>query len=240
MPQTLFEALKQRYALYKFKRTPVAGALRLHTQTYFKDTLLRSMSWEAKEKHIGDFMRRVGAMFLTTNPFLAYREELASAAYAYADLQVLCLKPEEKTDVLDSPYISGELYRHLRALKDHHDEIARILWQHPEITDEELIATLNAETVLCLYHLNGLNIIRGEIEHRVLDDPKDWFKPLVKSTLIFAENHHRNQLGLPSLCDEIGIRALEHATLMDFVRNGHQQPLFEWERHYNLVHAEAS
>jgi hypothetical protein len=174
------------------------------------------------------------------NPFLTYRGELAEAAFSYADLQVLCLLSEEKDDVTDSQYISGELHNHIRSCKDHHNEVAKIMWQCPDLTDDELIAALNIASVLHLYHLNGLNIARGLFEPYNLHDPKDWFKPLVKSTLIFAEQNHRQKLGLPSLCGEFGIEALEHMTFTNFVRDGDHQPLFEWERHYNRVHAESS
>jgi hypothetical protein len=177
------------------------------------------------------------------NPFLAFREELAGSTYAYAELQVLCLKPDERSDIHNSPYISGDLYPYIRRCKDHHEWIARVLWENPDISDEDLIAMLNAQCVLFLYHMNGLNIIRGLFERRTLDDPKDWFKPFVRSMLIFAENTHRGKLRLPSRCGEDfdgSIRSLQHATFMDFVRTGAEQPLFAWERHYNLVHSGVS
>jgi hypothetical protein len=237
---SMFEAVKQRYALFKFKRTPIAQALRAHTHTYFNDTLLKSLPPQIKKQRIAEFTQRLARITASPNPFLTYRGELAEAAFSFADLQVLCLLPEEKNDVTDSPFISGELHKHIRRCKEYQDDVAKILWQFPEFTDDELITALNMATVLHLYHLNGLNIARGLFEPRNLDDPKDWFKPLVKSTLIFAEQNHRSKLGLPSLCDEFGIAALEHMTFSNFVRDGHSQPLFEWERHYKRVHAEAS
>lgn len=236
----MFQALKERYALWKFKRTPIAQALRAHTQMYFHDTILKSLTEEAKKQRIAEFTRRVGRILSSPNPFLSYRNELVETAFSYADLQVLCLLPEEKNDVTNSPYISGELHKHLRFCKEYQDDVARIMWQFPGFTDEEIIVALNMATVLHLYHLNGLNIVRGFFERHNLDDPKDWFKPFVKSMLIFAEQSHRQKLGLASLCGEFGIEALEHMTFSNFVRDGHQQPLFEWERHYNRVHAEVS
>ena len=59
--------------------------------------------------------------------------------------------------------------------------------------------------------------------------------------LIAHENLHREKLNLPSMLGEGGaIRALEHATFLNFVVDGAEQPLFAWERHYNLVHSEVS
>jgi hypothetical protein len=237
---TMFQALKEWYALSKFKRTPIAQALRAHTQFYFDDTILQSLAPEAKQQRIAELTHRLGTILSSPNPFLAYRSELVEAAFGYADLQVLCLLPHEKNDVTDSPYISGELHKHIRACKEHNDDVARIMWELPELANEELITALNVAAVIRLYHLNGLNIARGLFEPDNLDDPKDWFKPLVKSVLIFAEQNHRLKLELPSLCDKFGIEALEHMTFTNFVRDGHNQPLFEWERHYKKVHAEVS
>src|SRR6266478_3782489 len=97
---------------------------------------------------------------------------------------------EERADIFSSPYISGDLHRHIRSCGTYNREIDRMIWQYPQATDEELHATLNAEAALCLYHLNGLNIIRGEFEQRDLDDARDWYKPFIKSALIFAEDCH--------------------------------------------------
>jgi hypothetical protein len=156
---------------------------------------------------------------------------------------VLCLKSAEKSDVHDSSYISGELYPYIRRCKDHHEWIARVLWEQPDISDEDLVATLNAQCVLLLYHMNGFDILRGLFERRTLGDPRDWFKPFVRSMLIWAENTHRGNLQLPSMFGgdfDGSIRSLQHATFMDFVRTGAEQPLFAWERHYNLLHSDVS
>jgi hypothetical protein len=167
----MFQALKEWYALLKFKRTPIAQALRAHTHYYFDDTILQSLAPEDKLQRITELTHRLGKILTSPDPFLAYRSELAEAAYAYADLQVLCLLPHEKNDVKDSPYISGELHNHIRACKAHNDDVARIMWELPKLTDEELITVLNMATVVRLYHLNGLNIVRGLFEPHNLNDP---------------------------------------------------------------------
>ena len=56
--------------------------------------------------------------------------------YAYANLQVLCLVPEEKSDLhfSDSPYISGELNRHILRCAQHQTQLKELLWKEPDIT----------------------------------------------------------------------------------------------------------
>jgi hypothetical protein len=240
----VFAVIKNQWQQYKFRQTVEAQALRAHTQTYFSETILHSLSRNAKNGHIQQFLQNVSAIMTSQNPFLAFREQLGASVTGYAELQVLCLKPHEKADVHDSPYISGELYPYIRQCKDHVEWIDRLLWEQPTINDDDLIATLNARCVLILYHSNGPNILRGLFEHRSLDDPKDWFKPFVRSMLISAENTHRQNLKLPSMLGgeelQASIRALKHATFLNGVVDGAEQPLFAWERHYNLVHSEVS
>jgi hypothetical protein len=239
----VFDAIKRRWQEHKFRQTVEAQALRAHTRRYFNETMLRSLSKQEKNRHIHEFLQNLGRILTSQNQFLSFREQLGSSVAGYAELQVLCLKPEEKSDVHDSPYLSGELYPYIRQCKDHVEWVGRLLWERPTINDDDLIATLNARCVLILYHANGLNILRGLFEHRSLDDPKDWFKPFVRSMLIAAENTHREKLNLPSMLGEgfeAMIRALQHATFLNFVVDGAEQPLFASERHYNLVHSEVS
>ena len=92
------------------------------------------------------------------NPFLSFRDQLGSSVSGYAEFQVLCLKPAEKSDVYDSPYLSGELYPYIRHCKDHVEWIDRLLWEAPTINDDELVAALNVRSLVILYQANGLNI----------------------------------------------------------------------------------
>jgi hypothetical protein len=219
----IVKQVREWHAVRKWGRTTIGRALQIHTHN---ETILRTLSADAKKRHALVFFARVFALPQAPNPFLAYRHELSLAAWAYADIQVLCLTPAECTDIFASSYISGELYRHIRSCANHNKEIERVIWQYPEATDEEVHATLNAEAVLCLYHLNGLNIVRGEFEPRDLEDPKDWFNPFIKSAMIFVEDCHRGNLHLPRLCPN-DLLPLQHSTFMNIVENGHQQPLFE-------------
>jgi hypothetical protein len=239
----MFSGIAQRVrdwnAVRKFNQSVIGMALQSHTHTFFNETMLRTLSKKAKQDHVLRFMDRVGEITKAENPFLAYRKELAQAAYAYADFQVLVLLPNEKVGLFDSRYISAELSLFIRASAKTDKHIEKIIWQHPDATDDELYWTLNAEAVLCLYHLNVLNMVRSEFERRELNDPKDWFKPLVKSCLIFCESYRRNDLGLPTLCPD-DVFPLQHGTFVSIVEKGYQQPLFEWERQYGLVHADVS
>jgi hypothetical protein len=66
-------------------------------------------------------------------------------------------------------------------------------------------------------------------------DKKDWFRPFVRSMLIWHEHLIREKLGLPDLMPDF-ILPLQHSTFFNIVHNGHQHPLYEFERHYGISH----
>lgn len=112
----LLEKFNQRRAVAKFKRSPVGQALRQQTEDYFvTKSVMRHFSPDAKQDVINQFGASIAEIVLSDNPFLKLREELAGVAYAYANLQVLCLLPEEKPALhfADCPYISAELNQHI-------------------------------------------------------------------------------------------------------------------------------
>jgi hypothetical protein len=235
----ILERWRQNRALRKFSQSVLGDALRIHTQKYLNETVLRGLSSELKQKIAEQFSIRLFAIARAPNPFLTFREELCNAAIAYADLQVLSLTPQEKAETFSAVrYISGELSRYIRQAADFNKEVARIIWEHPECTDDELIVFANVRCAVFLYHLNGWNLVRvaTKIDPAHSAD-KDWFSPFVTSMLISSEHGARQKLGLPSLFTD-GVAPLRHASFMVDVAKGQTNPLFEWERSYRRKHRE--
>lgn len=226
------ERRRQNRALRKFSQSELGNALRIHTQQHLNKTILRGVSPELKQNMVERFSNDLIAIGKAPNPFLAFREQLCNAAIAYANVQVLSLTPEEKSETYgDVRYISGELSRHIRRCADFNDEIARIVWEHPQCTDNELIVFTNVSCAVFLYYLNGWNLVRvaTKLDTTAPRDDKDWFRPFIKSMLIYSEHTARQKLGLRSLCaDEIA--PLRHSSFMVGVASGQTNPLFEWER----------
>jgi hypothetical protein len=182
-----------------------------------------------KQNIVQQFSNRLIAIDRAPNPFLTFREELCNAAIAYADLQVLCLTPQEKAETLGGVrYISGELSRYIRQTADFNKDVARIIWEHPQCTDDELIVFANCYCAVFLYYLNGWNLVRvaTKIDPAYSAD-KDWFRPFLTSMLISSEHNARQKLGLPSLFTD-GVAPLRHASFMGGVTKGQTNPLFEW------------
>ena len=203
--------------------------------------MIRGVSSELKQKIVEQFSSQLIAVDRAPNPFLTFREELCNAAIAYADLQVLSLTAQEKAETFsDVRYISGELSCYIRQAADFNEEVARIIGEHPECTDDELIVFANYYCAVFLYYLNGWNLVRVATKIDPADSAhKDWFRPFVTSMLILSEYKARKKLGLPQLYSD-GLTPIRHGTFLSIVANGTANPLFEWERTCKRKHREES
>jgi len=82
------------------------------------------------------------------------------------------------------------------------------------------------KALLGLFYTNGFNLMRAVY----YDVPvgRDWFRPLILSSLICAEDNFRSKIGLPSLLADSN-EAFYHATFAHLVARGEHNPLFAWE-----------
>ena len=228
----MLDYIKQRRASWKWKRSPLGGALHLHTQKYFfGQTALADFNQESKERLIMEFYRRIAEIASAPNPLMACREALAEYVLVFAQLQVLCLTESEKAAHFfrDNPYISGQLWRHIREASDHSDELARFKWETPDLSDDELVGSANVRCALFLYYANGLNMVRMDMGDST--EVKDWFRPFVEACLVNEEHLMREKLSLPPLIPGF-LGSLQYAVFLDIVIGGEPQPFFAWTRDF--------
>jgi len=233
MLSEFFYKRREKKALKKFFETSLGKSLVTHTSTYFNDfPRLSSLSQEGKDRIITDLYQKIFDISQASNPLLALREALAEYVISHASYQVMCLTEADLEDgkFLDSPYISGQIYKHISNLADCNEELGKIKWEYPEVTDEELISYCNTRSLIMNYCVNGLNLVRFEFND--FSKNKDWFKPFVKSMLICEEAQLRESIKMPSLLpDEFD--ALKHSSFMNAVINGCENPLYEWEKQWD-------
>jgi hypothetical protein len=209
--------------------------LRKHTDQYLNGTMLRSLSKKGKRGIAEAFHARCWAIDKEPDPFMAFREQIAEAGLAWANLDVLTRKPNELEGMFVSPYISGELHTRIRDAAKHDDWIASVCARPEAKTDDEAVyAAVQGQTVINLYWLNGFNLLRAKYEPWSVEHKPNWFRPFCQSMLLWAEYFHRDKLGMPLLCSDLF--ALEHSTFANFVRSGERQPLAAWEAHYKRTH----
>jgi hypothetical protein len=159
----LIDRFAQRRAMSKFNRSAIGQALRQHTEEYFVTrSVLRNFSADAKQDVINQFGTAIAEIVLADDPFLTLRKKLGALVHEYADLQVLCLLPEERSDLhfAESPYISGELNKHIFSCAQHNAELKELLWREPDRTPQSLTVYSNVRCARSLYFLNGYDILR--------------------------------------------------------------------------------
>ena len=232
-----FENRREKRIAREFVNSPIGQTLTKHSENFITRSVLRHVTEDYKQHLINEFIAEVITVSANSNPFLASRQKLCDYAIYYANLQVLCLKPEEKTDLFygQSRFISGELHKHLRDLAKYNKDLEERLWEFPGKTDEQLITFLNLRCAGILYFLNGWELLRKEFEQVTTVPEKDWFRPFLISMMIFSENTYRQNIGLPLLSTD-PLFALRHSSFMNIVRSGGKNPLYEWESHFKLVH----
>lgn len=235
MLDKLIAGFRQRKALRDWRASDLGHALEAHTREYFAGSYvrLRSLKDEAKNRIVEDFYAKVFALPNSENPFLALRELIANHVLAYSELSILAMTPEDKASqpYLDSPYISGELYKHIRRTSDFNEELKKLKWEYgdAEVTDEELVSYCNSRSLVLLYYANGFNLVRYLTNDH--DKPKDWYRPFLKSSMIYYEDHYREKADLPRLLPG-AVDGLMHMTFANFVAKGFENPYYEWEKHY--------
>ncbi len=79
------------------------------------------------------------------------------------------------------------------------------------------------------YVLNGINLLRYDLDDFAGGTERDWLRPFVKSMLIWHEDTYRSKIALPTLFEDKIIRALPHSNFFNLVHDGVRNPLFEWE-----------
>lgn len=226
----LFDAAKSYLVARKFKRSALGQALAEHTKNYFySGKVLSWMDQPAKDRIIQDFYGKLVTIGQSQQPIMDLRNALVEYTLTFAQLSVLSLTEEEKAEQFyaASPYISGELHRHIEKAAPHNEELARLIWQKGELSGGELVSYANSRSALMAYYVNGLNMARIDMGDR--DSAKDWFRPFVEAMLVWEEDGMREKLGIPRLVPG-PLHALPYSTFLNSVVNGEANPFFTWTR----------
>jgi hypothetical protein len=247
-PMGIFSGFKRAREQVK-TATLTADILGPHVREYFSLPRLAGYSEEWKNKHKADFDARTLAIMQAENPFLALRKEIGDWALWYADYQVLAMTAEHKADSFYSkcPHVSDELQYHLDTCIEHHDQLREYWWNLKDSPMREGVSLQeavfhNATTyaLLGLFYANGFNLMRAV--YNDVSVGRDWFRPLILSSLIYAEENYRSKIGLPSLLVDSDT-ALHHVSFVHLVARGERNPLFVWEdtlRRPHPYHAKAA
>ena len=205
-------------------------------------TILGSHSEEFQSDLKQEMHATVSDILRAENSLLKCREKLAAYVVEYADWMVLGLKREEKPDLKKQlgamSYVSGELHRHIRYCSQYNSDLARVIQQNKDATDDMLVSWANARSCASLYVMNCINVVRADVGDFPSGHQRDWFQPFVQSMLIWKEDEYRNKIGLPTILPD-GLAAC-HSTFLTCVLEGVRDPLSYWETAYGLKHGDVS
>jgi hypothetical protein len=210
-------------------------------------SILRSHSEEFQRNLKQEMHGSVSEILRAENSLLKCREKLAAYVVGYADWIVLGLKPEEKPDLQKKPgfkmsYVSGELHHYIRYCAQYNSDLARVIHENKDVTDDDLVGWANARSMAFLYLSMCINVVRVDVNDCKIDVPPghkaDWFEPFKQSMLIWKEDEYRNKIGLPTLLPD-GLAAC-HSTFLTGVLEGVRDPLSHWETAHGLKHSDVS
>ncbi len=219
----------------EFAKSDLGIALTQHNTEYFYGDIqsLSQLNESTKKEMINGMVVSLQSIYAAENPFLKMREVLTECIISSAELTVLSLKEEHKSQMwyADDPRISGELHQHIRQLWEHNDQLKEMNWTFGnKSTDEELIAYCNVQGAVCVYLTNAMNYVRT-IGFDDIVKSKDWLRPFELSMMIWSEDQFRSKIGLPSLLGD-SMDGFKHSTFMNLVVNGHKNPYYEWENEW--------
>jgi hypothetical protein len=166
---------------------------------------------------------------------LECRKLLVGGALWYSDYQVIMIQPypePDRTGFRGFEGISGELWGHRLAIARRYDAIRNLLVESSleptESNAGDAIVILGARSNYYLNMANSLRVCLADYNH---DLDQDWFRPMLFSLAVHAENKIRKMIGLPTTLDE-DIAAMSHATMADVILSGTEYPDRFWREHY--------
>jgi hypothetical protein len=224
--------IKKQRKLHSWRNSALGRAISEHTRNCAKTW--NHFKKEDKEQLAYEFNTRIFDVLSSSQPIIRCRQELVANVIAYTNLQVLCLTVQDKdnSDIFNNmKRISSDLHDHIYKCTLCNDELNKYIEENG-YNESALFGFVNNRCAIYRYHAFGFDIIRKSIEPAT---DRDWFFPLVQSSMIISESNYRKYLGLPAIVTAIDSDC--HSKFIDMALNGEQDPLLTWERRYGKSHS---
>jgi hypothetical protein len=229
----LLDNVKKHRKLNSWRSSALGRAMNEHIRSY--DKAWKHLKKEDREQITSQFNEKLLSVLESSNSQAECRQKLVTNIIAYTDLQVLCLKEEDKENnyiFKEMKRISTELHSHIYRCSLRNDELNKFVEQNG-YDEAELMNFTKDRCVIRGYYAHGFNILRRNIEPA---SEKDWFIPLMQSSMIISESNYRKFLGLPAIVTAID--SSFHSNFIEMALKGEQEPLLTWERRYAKSHNE--
>jgi hypothetical protein len=163
------------------------------------------------------------------------RKLLVGWALLDSDYQVMMIPPSPEPDwtgLRGLQGISGTLWNYRMELARTYgpirDAIHAASIEVSKTTVDDVILILATQASYLVNMANTARVAIGDYHH---DLDMDWFRPMMYSFCVSAENSLRKLIGLPTSPDE-DMAALMHSTMIESVLNGSRFPDVAWREHY--------
>jgi hypothetical protein len=228
----VFKAIKERLAIRRWQKSTLGDALQRHGHEYFwaEGAVFADFGEQDKLENCARLHGEAMTIMNSSDPFLAARERLADYVLTFAPLMAAGMPEEGKEErgYADTPYISGKLRPHISKIAEHIDELGRLRFDDPDISDEELANYCTTRATVLLFMCNGLNLVSIYLEDRV-HSQSEWYKAFVQAALVSAEDAIRRDIGLDPLLPS-SVDGLVYSSFMNYVVNGEPDPFYAWTK----------
>ena len=220
----------------RIKNSPELHALHERSESLISDLLAKGIEEEIARIWAKQTFEELVPILSARDKRMECRKQLVGGALWYSDYHVIMIPPSPEPDPTgfrDLKGISGELWDHRLEIARRHDAIRSLLVETSlELTEKnagDAIVVLGAKSN---YYLNMANTLRVCLDDYDHDLDRDWYRPMLFSLAVQAENKIRKMIGLPTTLDE-DIAAMSHATMADVILSGAKFPDRFWREHYH-------
>lgn len=220
---------KAKKTIRSWRKSPLRRSLEVHAEEYSSGyAMLANGSAGGKQKMLEDVCAEVLSILGAKSPLLAFRKEFASHVWRLANVMVLCLTEEEKSEswCSDCPYISGSLWRDIEKLTQASPILEAWAQRRPGAPQKELVFLCDSFAARGLFYLGGYNFLRAFLGD--VSSTRDWVRPFFLAQLIVAEDMCRWRAGIPSLLPD-SLDGLKYYLFEECVIDVAKDPLYEWE-----------
>jgi len=230
-----FENLWDRISQKIIFSNPLNQIVLLNVQKEIHESpheLIQKLSKEQKEKIILEIYNAVETIWKAPDRVLANREKLLECMLSQVHYEILMLEPGN--ELCGFHGISGELKGFLPEFSQKEIESGGFVWrQESKPTKDEAYNLAWGIWWRANFYCKTLNQIRVYLKDYNTNLERDWYFPLHYALAAFEEYNFREEYGLKQIIE--GIRAIQYSTFLHSVRQGHKDPLAEWEKTYNEV-----
>jgi hypothetical protein len=185
----------------RIENSPELSSLHGRSERLISDLLANGIEEETARIWARQTLEEIVGILDARDKRMECRKLLVGGALLYSDYNVMMVRPPpepDRTGLRGLKGISGELWGYRLKIARRHEPIRSLLVEASlELTEDNAgnaIIILGARSNYYLNMANTLRVCLGDYHH---DLERDWFRPMLFSLGVHAENKIRKMIGLP-------------------------------------------